>query len=111
MIEEDHVLRPFDPLEAVTVSIAAKIAGVKPRTMQSWAAEKGIGRKVGGHWRISRVALAMYCDGDMAALRAYQRGDRTSERVARYFVRAGIKTPQNAQNAQNRYGVAASGAE
>lgn len=109
MIEDDHILRPFDVSEAVPVSIAARIAGVKPRTMQCWAAEKGIGRKVGGHWRISRVALAMYCDGDMAALRAYQSGDRTSERVARYFLLAGLKNPQNAQNTLIRYGIAASG--
>lgn len=92
MIEEDHVLRPFDASEAITVSIAAKIAGVKPRTIQHWCCVYRIGRRIAnGPWRVSRPALYMLLDDDMGALRAYRRGDRTSERVARYLVRAGLK--------------------
>jgi hypothetical protein len=43
-----------------------------------------------GRGRVSKVALAMFLDGDMKALRAYHAGDRTGEYVAAYFRRAGI---------------------
>ena len=34
---------------------------------------------------VSRVALAMFLDGDIKALRAYHAGDRESELVTLYF--------------------------
>jgi hypothetical protein len=89
MIDEDYVLRPFDASEAITVSIAAKIAGVKPRTMQHWCVIHRIGRRIAnGPWRVSRPALQMLLDGDNAALRAYLSGEREG-RVAAYFRRSG----------------------
>ena len=39
---------------------------------------------------VSRVALAMFLDGDGRALRAYHAGDRTRDIVAGYFERAGL---------------------
>lgn len=104
--DDDHILRPFDTCEAVSVHIAATIAGVKPRTIQHWCCVYRIGRRIAnGPWRVSRPALFMLLDDDMAALRAYRRGDRTSERVAKYFLRAGIKSPQNPQSPQSRHGA------
>ncbi|GLI92992.1 hypothetical protein [Methylocystis echinoides] len=65
-----------------------------------------IGRRIaGGPWRVSRVALLMLLDGDAAALRAYKCGDRASDRVAQYFLRAGLKTPQNPQSPQGQSGA------
>lgn len=98
MGDDDHVLRPFDASEAIPVHIAARIAGVKPRTMQHWCVVHRIGRRIAiGPWRVSLPALQMLLDDDREALRLYHAGNRTSERVGRYFVRAGLKTPQNAQ--------------
>lgn len=106
MIDEDYVLRPFDASEAITVSIAAKIAGVKPRTIQHWCVVHRIGRRIAnGPWRVSRPALQMLLDDDREALRLYRAGDRTSERVRRYFRRAQTKTPQSPQDPQARHGA------
>jgi hypothetical protein len=89
--EDDHILRPFDAAEAIRVNIAARLAGVAPRTIQHWCTVHRIGRRIGGgHWRVSRVALAMHLDGDQEALRLYLGGDRVSTRVAAYFRRAGL---------------------
>jgi hypothetical protein len=38
-------------------------------------------------WSVSKVALAMFLDGDLKALRAYHAGDRTSDLVAPFFRR------------------------
>ncbi|MBG0801655.1 hypothetical protein IYW40_09175 [Methylocystis sp. H4A] len=105
MIEEDHVLRPFDASETIPVSIAATIAGVKPRTIQHWCVVYRIGRRIAnGPWRVSRPALQMLLDDDGEALRLYHAGDRTSERVRQYFRRAQTKTPQSPQNPQALHG-------
>ena len=70
---------------------AASIAGKSESTMRGWCDEHGLGRRIGGGtWSVSKVALAMFLDGDMKALRAYHAGDRTGELVAAYFRRAGI---------------------
>lgn len=50
-----------------------------------------MGRRIGGGtWSVSKVALAMFLDGDQRALRAYHAGDRTSELIAGYFERSGL---------------------
>jgi hypothetical protein len=65
------------------------IAGKSESTMRGWAGQHGLGRRIGGGtWSISRVALGMFRDGDVDALKAYHAGDRTSALVARYFHRA-----------------------
>ncbi|CAJ0867489.1 hypothetical protein AMST5_01959 [freshwater sediment metagenome] len=103
--DEDHVLRPFDRAEAVTVASAAKKAGVSERTVQNWCVAHRIGRRIaGGPWRVSSPALLMLLDGDERALRAYRQGDRVSERVLHYFRIAGLKKPQNPQEPQGQYG-------
>jgi hypothetical protein len=52
-----------------------------------------IGRRVGGgQWIVSKVALAMFLNGDDEALRLYKAGDRTSDRVVAYYKREGLET-------------------
>src|SRR4051812_39528449 len=77
-----QVLVPFDPREAIGLKQAAALAGKSEATLRSWCALYDIGRRVaGGSWMISRIALAMFLDGDKRALRAYLHGDRSSEIV------------------------------
>jgi hypothetical protein len=91
--EHDHILKPYDAREAISGGRAAQIAGKSKRTILEWVPRHGIGRKVVGRVEVSNVALFMLLDDDMAALRAYQQGDRISERVAKYLLRAGLKNP------------------
>lgn len=84
------ILRPWSIEEAIDVKGAAAQAGVSPLTMRDWASKKNIGRVVAGRVWISRVALAAYLDGDAEALSEYQRGCRSTPRVAAYFRRLGI---------------------
>jgi hypothetical protein len=85
-----RVLVPWDAREAICVTEAAKIAGCTPVTIRTWAHLDGLGRRVGGRWMISKVALAMFLDGDRSALLAYLQGDRESELVIAYFERCGL---------------------
>jgi hypothetical protein len=92
--EETHrnkVLTPFDAREAITLQTAAKIACVSTSTMTRWCVVYGIGRKIGGVWRVSRVALQMMLDDNGSALQAYLRGDRTNPRVAIYLANLGLQ--------------------
>ena len=58
--------------------------------MRGWAEEHGLGRRIGGGtWSVGRVALAMFLDGEMRALRPYHAGDST-DLVAKYFDRVGL---------------------
>lgn len=83
------VLVPFDKREALTLRQAAEIADRSEATLRAWGATHAIGRRVGGgNWRVSRVALAMFLDGNRAALSAYLGGDRTGPDVRPYFDRA-----------------------
>lgn len=73
-------------------SQSAERAGKSPGTIRNWCIQHGIGRKVGGgQWIVSKVALAMFLDGDEEALRLYKAGDRTSDCVAAYFRREGLE--------------------
>ena len=90
-LDERKILSPFDKRECINLKEAADIAGKSESTMRGWCDEHGLGRRIGGGtWSVSKVALAMFLDGDMKALRAYHAGDRTGELVAAYFRRAGI---------------------
>ena len=94
MIEEPQVLRPFHRSEALSIAEAASIAGRSVRTVREWCARLDIGRRIGGQWAVSRVALAMFLDGDRDALAAYLHGDRTSRTVITYFERCGVQAPK-----------------
>jgi hypothetical protein len=90
--DERKILSPFDKRECISLKEAAGIAGRSESTMRSWCDEYGLGRRIGGGpWSVSRVALAMHLDGDLSALKAYHAGDRTSDLVAPYFERAGLR--------------------
>src|SRR3712207_3535435 len=74
-----RVLLPFDRREAITVGAAANITGRAERTIRDWCEAHHLGRRIGGSpWIVSRVALAMFLDGDEPALAAYLAGDRSS---------------------------------
>ncbi|MGY3472453.1 hypothetical protein [Bradyrhizobium ottawaense] len=86
-----RVLTPYDPREGISLATAAKRAGKSETTIRNWCPQHGLGRRVGGGvWVVSQVALAMFLDGDMAALAAYHSGDRSSSEVAQYFERFGL---------------------
>ncbi len=86
-----RVLVPFDRREALTLAEAAEIAGKSISTVRNWCAVHDIGRRVaGGPWQISRIALAMFLDGDGIALEKYLAGDRETDVVRNYFRRAGL---------------------
>jgi hypothetical protein len=87
---EPQVLRPYHRSEALSIAEAARLAGRSVRTLRDWCARLDIGRRIGGQWAVSRVALAMFLDGDREVLASYLRGDRTSQAVLAYFERCGV---------------------
>jgi hypothetical protein len=89
-----QVLIPFSLAEALTVAEAARTAGVTARTMRSWCNARDIGRRVGGTWRVSKIALAMHLDNDWEVLRLYLGGDRHSAAIIGYFERCGVPLPR-----------------
>jgi hypothetical protein len=83
------IVQPFDKRECI--NLKADIAGKSESTLRAWCEEHGLGRRIGGGtWSVTKVALAMFLDGDLKALRAYHAGDRTSASVTGYFKRAGL---------------------
>src|SRR5215472_10867363 len=83
------IMVPFDARESLSIAAAAKLSGKAPNTIRLWAERYGIGRKNGGDWHISRVALQIFLDGDTATLNAYHAADRTDAAVRCYFERVG----------------------
>ena len=80
------ILVPYNKRECISLAQGADIAGKSESTMHAWCQQHGLGRRVGGGtWSVSKVALAMFLDGDLNALRAYHAGDRTGELVTRYL--------------------------
>ena len=85
------ILSPFDRRECLSLKEAAGIAGKAESTMRGWCEQHGLGRRVGGGtWSVSKVALAMFLDGDAKALRAYHAGNRWDAMVEMYFRRLGL---------------------
>jgi hypothetical protein len=93
-VDEPQVLRPFYRSEARSIAEAAEIAGRSPRTLRQWCLLYDIGRRIGGQWAVSKVALAMWLDGNKEALAAYLAGDRSSPTVTAYFERCGVPLPR-----------------
>jgi hypothetical protein len=85
-----QILLPFDIREALTLREAAAIAGRTPVTIRTWCSIYDLGRRIGGQWCVSKVALAMYLDSNREALRAYLSGDRENDAVLEYFERCGL---------------------
>lgn len=90
---EPQVLRPFSRAEAITVAEAVAISGKSERTIRTWCMIHDIGRKIGGQWAVSVVALHMLLEGNDAALAAYLKGDRSSPLVTDYFARCDVPCP------------------
>jgi hypothetical protein len=85
------ILSPCDKLECISLKEAADIAGRSESTMRNWCDEYGLGRRIGGGpWSVSKVALAMFLDGDVKALRAYHASVWTDPGVATYFERENL---------------------
>jgi hypothetical protein len=89
-ILEPQVLRPFHRSESISIAESARIACKSDRTIRSWCRGLHLGRKIGGQWVVSKVALAMFLEGNTAALRNYLSGDRMSPMVTEYFERLGV---------------------
>ena len=85
-----QVLIPFHRAECLSIAEAAEIAQRTRRTLRDWCNLHDLGRRIGGQWAVSRVALAMYLDGDSEALATYLRGDRQSASVVAYFERCNV---------------------
>jgi len=94
VITEPQVLRPFNRSEVLSIAEAAAIAGRKVRTLRDWCLRHDIGRRIEGQWAVSKVALAMFLDGDRTALAVYLDGDRTSPIVVEYFERWKVPIPR-----------------
>jgi hypothetical protein len=88
--DEPQVLRPYHPSEAATVPEAATYARRSVRTVRWWCEEHHLGRRIGGAWFVSRVALQAFLEGDHEALRLYLQGDRTSPAVTRIYRDLGL---------------------
>jgi len=89
---DSRCLIPFDRREGMTTAEAAEQANRTERTIRMWCRDHDIGRRVaGGPWLVSRVALAMYLNGDTAALSAYLAGHRRSSGVWPYFAAEGLE--------------------
>jgi hypothetical protein len=89
--ESPRILVPFDVREAISLREAARLAGKSKGTVMKWCLDHFIGRRVAkGPYMVSKVALAMFLDGDGPARRAYLAGDRVGPLVAPYFTRLGL---------------------
>jgi hypothetical protein len=73
---------PFDSLkppvlaERIGTAEAARRAGRSERTIREWCCLHRIGRRIGGRWAVSAVALDMLLNGDIQSLDAYLAGNR-----------------------------------
>ena len=84
------ILQPYDPAEAINITVAASRAGKCDRTIRNWCLDRQIGRRIAGRWAVSAVALDMLLAGDDDSLQAYLTGDRSSSRVVSYYVARSI---------------------
>ena len=91
---EPRVLQPFNRAEVLSVAEAASVAGKSVRTIRSWCLLRDVGRRIGGRWAVSKVALAMLLDGNKEVLTAYLSGNRTSSMIKNYFDRCDVPLPR-----------------
>ena len=102
------IMVPFDARESIPITVAMRLSGKAGNTIRLWAERHGIGRKIGGDWHISRLALRMFLDGDMVALAAYHAGKRADPTVRSYFERVGcgalLQISQTSQISQDQSG-------
>jgi helix-turn-helix protein len=98
-LDRCFVLTPYNPNEVLTLQQAADRAKKSPGTIRNWCESEGLGRRIGGKWSVSKVALEMYLDGETGALACYLDGDRETANVVSYFKRFGlpVQKPVNAR--------------
>ncbi|UPJ63519.1 helix-turn-helix domain-containing protein [Bradyrhizobium sp. 191] len=89
-LDRCFVLTPYNPSEVLTLQQAADRAKKSPGTIRNWCESEGLGRRIGGKWCVSKVALEMYLDGETGALARYLDGDRQAADVVSYFKRFGL---------------------
>jgi hypothetical protein len=99
---EPAILRPFHRSEVLSIEQAAFIANKSKRTIREWVLLHDLGRRIGGHWVVSKVALAMWLDGNKDALSRYLAGDRSSPTITEYFEHCGVPLPRS--RAQANFG-------
>lgn len=87
------VLVPWEPREVMTIANAARFLCQSEANVRRLCARYDLGRRVGGPWAVSRVALTMYAENASKALRLYHQGDRSSPEVVAYYRRLGIPVP------------------
>lgn len=57
MLDEPKVLVPYDRREAISLPVAAELAGRSESTVQTWCQTFLVGRRIaGGPWQVSRPA-------------------------------------------------------
>lgn len=105
-MENWRTLEPFIPQEALTSARAAARADVTQRTIINWSEAYGLGRMIAGRWRISRVALEMFLEGNQMALACYLTGDREDPIVVGYFAK--LNVPINFDRSRHKSGGRAS---
>jgi hypothetical protein len=113
MTDVPQVLIPFRRTEAFRdLPEAAAEAGRGVSTMRLWCEQHHVGRRIGGRWEVSRVALRMFLHGDDAALRLYLAGERSGV-VSEHYAALGlldilrsIQTEIARQNQQELHGAA-----
>jgi hypothetical protein len=76
--------------EAAKLQQAPGIAGRSTETVRRSCEIGDIGRRFDGRWAVSRVALAMFLDGDEAGLRRHLHGEQSDAAVASHLGRAGL---------------------
>src|SRR5919202_6974416 len=84
------LLNPFSTAEAMSPGEAEERGGWAVVTLRERAVKYGLGRKIGGRWIFSRVALELFLNGQDEALAAYHRGDRSDPIVVETFERLGV---------------------
>ena len=89
-MHEPAILRPYILAERIGTAEAARRAGRSERTIREWCCLHRIGRRIGGRWAVSAVALDMLLNGDNSSLDAYLAGNRTLPAVVTYFERCGV---------------------
>lgn len=99
-MDKPKILVPFDAAEACSIAEAAVTAGISDDTMRRWAAVNGLGRRIGGRWFVSRLALAMFLDGDRSALRELLAGNRDALSVRQYVEAVEEQKKVAAKNAE-----------
>jgi hypothetical protein len=87
------ILHPYNPAEAINITVAASRAGKCDRTIRNWCLDHQIGRRIAGRWAVSAVALDMLLAGDEDSLHAYLAGDRSSAHVVSYYIARSIPRP------------------